>query len=34
MIADVKAKLGPAKKPFIFKPNKTSVIGLLSNNHN
>ena len=25
--------LGPAKKPSILIPNKTSVIGLLSNNH-
>ena len=33
MIDDIKAKLGPASRPSILIPNKTSVIGLLSNNH-
>ena len=33
-IDEVKAKLGPANKPFNLMPNKTSVIDLLSNNHN
>ena len=33
MIDDIRAKLGPASIPYILIPNKTSVIGLLSNNH-